>query len=164
MLKQLKAIILSAGLCAVQAQAAELMVSKAYAKANIPGADNSSAYMELMNHSKADVTLIDVKTTVAKKAELHTHEVVNDRMRMRQVQSVTVPAMGKLSFAPGGYHIMLIGLTERLRHEEQTTLTLVYSDGTEQTVTYDIIDARKQKKMKPDEHSGHGEHKMKHAH
>jgi copper(I)-binding protein len=53
---------------------------------------------------------------------------------MRQVAAVEIPARGEARLAPGGLHIMLIGLSEPLREDAGFPLTLVFERAGEVTV------------------------------
>lgn len=47
-------------------------------------------------------------------------------MEMRQVEKVAIPAGKTVSFAPGGYHVMLLGLPKPLTVGQKFTLTLTF--------------------------------------
>ena len=48
---------------------------------------------------------------------------------------VDVAAKGEAALAPGGNHVMLIGLTQQLKEGQQVDLTLKFSDGSSQQLT-----------------------------
>ena len=50
-------------------------------------------------------------------------------MRMREVESIELPAAGKVALEPGGLHIMLIDLVEALEPGERIDITLILDDG-----------------------------------
>jgi hypothetical protein len=53
---------------------------------------------------------------------------------MRRVEAIEVPADGMASLRPGGFHIMLIGLTEPLKEGERFPLTLTFEKAGSVTV------------------------------
>ncbi|MFT2098341.1 copper chaperone PCu(A)C [Marinomonas sp. 2405UD66-6] len=122
---------------------AQLEISRTNLKANIPGSDNTAAYMLVENLTKDDVRIVGVETDVAEFAELHSHRMDGDRMIMRHEKYIDVDAGESVRFAPNGYHIMLIGLKQRVKHGEQAKIVLKYDDGTSQAFKFDIIDPRK---------------------
>ena len=63
--------------------------------------------------SEADA-LIGATSEVASNTELHETQIVNDVAEMSPVPRVDVPARGRIEFKPGGYHVMLVGLTQDL--------------------------------------------------
>lgn len=125
--------------------AAELDISRTNLRANVPGSDNTAAYMSAINISKKDVRIIGLESNVAEFTELHTHTMKGDRMLMRQVDYVDIDAGEKVLFAPNSYHIMLINLKQRVKHGETAEITFFYDDETSQTVNFNIIDPRKVK-------------------
>lgn len=123
--------------------AGQLDISRTNVRANVPGSDNTAAYMLVENTSKEDVRIVGAATDVAEFAELHSHKMDGDRMIMRHEKYIDVDAGESVRFAPNGYHVMLIGLKKRVKHGEKADITLKYDDGTSQTFKFDIIDPRK---------------------
>jgi len=73
--------------------------------------------------------LLSASTPAAGRTELHTMLRDGDIMRMRQVEAIALPANGAVSLAPGGLHIMLLGLTRPLVVGESVPLTLVFEQA-----------------------------------
>jgi copper(I)-binding protein len=57
---------------------------------------------------------------------------------MQRVDRVEIPAGGTVELKPGGYHIMLIGLTRELQVGEQIEITLTFEKAGEVTVTAEV--------------------------
>lgn len=130
-------------LMSVFAVAAEISIENAWARATPPGARTGAAYFSLRNTGDAD-RLVGVKSTVAEKSEVHTHIAEGSMMRMQHLPQLEVAAGGDVEFAPGGLHIMLMGLHAPLRAGDKFTFTLVFEKAGEIEVTVDIVDARKE--------------------
>ena len=98
-------------------------VHEAWARASAGAATTGVVYVILMGGDQVD-TLVDVSTPVAGAAEVH--ESVNDNgvMKMRSVAGVSIPAHSMVTFSPGGYHIMLMGLKRPLAAGQSFPLTL----------------------------------------
>ncbi|HHH39337.1 MAG TPA: copper chaperone PCu(A)C [Sedimenticola sp.] len=109
----------------------DVEVSGAYARAVPPGQPNSAAFLTLSNKSGTDHRLVDAASPAAKVVELHTHINDNGMMKMRRVNGIDVPAGKVTKLQPGGYHVMLIGLTRDLKPGEAVELTLLFNDGSE---------------------------------
>lgn len=109
-----------------------------YVRALPPGAPNTAAFLSLTNDGSADLALVAVETTVAKRAELHTHQMVDGMAQMRQVEKIALPVGQTVVLAPGGLHIMLFDLTRELKEGDKVELTLIYSDGSRQPVVADV--------------------------
>lgn len=69
-----------------------------------------AAYFDIANAGKADDALIGVETDAAAKVQIHDMTMDGNVMRMRKIDRVPVAAGQTVKIAPGGLHIMLIGL------------------------------------------------------
>lgn len=112
---------------------AEIMVSKPAVKLGI-GERPSVFHAEIMNHSRDAAKLVAADSPSFERIELHTHQIdAKGMMRMRQVSSYALPAMGTLSLAPGGDHLMLFGY--RGDKKAPVMLTLHFADGSSHTLS-----------------------------
>lgn len=108
-----------------------LRVRDAWARPSMPGRAMSAAYAVVENPGEAAVALTGVSCEGVASAELHESFEANGMMRMRPVPSLTVPAGGRVELRPGGYHVMLMGLTralsagDRVRCELRAASTVV---------------------------------------
>ncbi len=111
--------------------------------------------MALENHSGSDKSVVAVRTTLAvDRVELHRTLKVGEVMKMMPQELIPVPAHSAILLKPGSWHIMLIGPEKVPAMGDVVPLTLVLSDGSEQTVEAVV----RQGKMMME---GHG-HEMKH--
>lgn len=115
--------------------AQSITVTDAYVREVPPNMQNSAAFMNLTNASGEAIDLISGSTNASKVVELHEHANVGGMMQMRQIPKITVPANGSTALQPGGLHVMLIGLTQKLKEGENVTLTLNFSNG--ESITLD---------------------------
>ncbi|EIK52409.1 hypothetical protein YO5_06391 [Stutzerimonas stutzeri TS44] len=122
------------------APAATLAVSQAWSRAMPPSAPTGAVYFVLDNVGQQDDRLVAARTPRAEKAELHTHVHEGDMMRMRQVDSVAVPAGESVRFQPSGNHVMLFGLKQPLVAGERFELMLEFEHAGEITTDVDILD------------------------
>jgi copper(I)-binding protein len=89
------------------------------------GSETTSAvYFVIVNEGGEADTLIGATTDVANQAEIHETQIVGDVAEMAPVPRVDIPAHGRIEFKPGGYHVMLVGLTRDLKEGETLKLTL----------------------------------------
>ena len=58
----------------------------------------------------------------------------NDVASMQQMPSVEIPGGGMLKFEPGGYHLMLIDLSQPLAAGDVIEITLVFEDAGQITI------------------------------
>ena len=114
----------------------QLSFSPMQMRATAPGMPSSAAYVSIANHGDAADRLIAAKTWVARRVEIHSTEMDNGVMRMRAVDGGLQIAAGEaVHLAPGGLHIMLMGLTTQLAADSQHETTLVFEKAGEITAT-----------------------------
>jgi copper(I)-binding protein len=109
--------------------AQSVSVNDAYVREVPPNMPNSAAFMTLMNGSDQNIALVSAASDVANTVELHEHVNVNGMMQMRQIPKIEIPAHGSTFLKPGGLHVMLIGLTRKLKEGETVAVTLNFSNG-----------------------------------
>ncbi|KTG17476.1 hypothetical protein AUR63_09200 [Guyparkeria sp. XI15] len=115
-------------------QAAELQVSEPWVALAPPGAHATAGFMELHNPGDEPVDLVAADADGFDAVELHRSVNENGMHRMIEQERITVPAGGSVRLAPGGYHVMLIGIQRELAEGENVTLELTLADGSRQTV------------------------------
>ncbi len=132
-------MLLFAGLDAGATSDSWLSFSPMQMRATAPGMPSSAAYLSIANHGDAADRLIAAKTVVARCVEIHSLEMDNGLMRMRAVDGGLPIAAGEaVHLAPGGLHIMLMGLTTQLAADSQHKITLLYEKAGEITVTANV--------------------------
>ena len=93
-----------------------------------PGSPNTAAFMVLRNDGDKPVKLVAGASPEAGRVELHTHLHENGVMKMRQVESIEIPAKGEAVLKPGSLHIMLFEVGT-LSEQTPVPLTLTMDDG-----------------------------------
>ena len=69
--------------------------------------------------------LLVVASSLVRKTELHTMDVINGVIKVRQIDDgIDTPASKTIRLAPGGFHVMLIGLKVPLNAYENPRLSL----------------------------------------
>lgn len=87
-----------------------------------------AGYLTLVNHGKADA-LVAVESAAAERVEMHASTMAGGVMSMAQELRVPLAANGAVSFAPGGRHLMFIGLKRALRVGDHVPATLSFANG-----------------------------------
>lgn len=125
---------------ALPAFADGIMIHDPYARASAMMSQSGAAFMEIMNQTDMDDRLIEARSDVAQRVELHTHlEDDNGVMRMVEVEEgFAIPAGGSHALARGGDHVMFLGLNAPFVHGEEIEVTLVFEQAGEMTVTIPI--------------------------
>lgn len=106
------------------------------------GASTSTGafYMTVTNNGDEADRLVSVETDAADIVEIHNVIMDGTVMQMEpQHDGVEIPAGEELALEPGGYHIMLIGLTESLIAGEEITATLHFEHAGEVEITVPIL-------------------------
>ena len=66
----------------------------------------------------------------------------DDRMTMRRVAKLQVPAGEEVALKPGGTHLMLMELRQPLRDGDEVELVLRFGDGTERRTLVTVAEER----------------------
>jgi hypothetical protein len=147
---------------ALPAFADGIMIHDPYARASAMMSQSGAAFMEIMNQTDTDDRLIDARSDVAERVELHTHqEDANGVMRMIHVEEgFAIPAGGSHALARGGDHVMFLGLNQPFEHGDEIEVTLVFEQAGEITVTIPIDLERNPMRQQM---QGHGHGQMNHG-
>lgn len=125
-------VVLLTGLLSFTAFAAEMNVDAddLWLRESIPGQSNGAGFGTITNRGSQDVLLIGGTIAIAEDVEVHRHVREGEQMRMEVMDVLTIPAGQSVELQPGGYHLMLMNLSEPLAVGDEHELTLVFSDGT----------------------------------
>ncbi len=119
------------------ADAAAPSIENAWVRTPAPGRDVTAGYVTL-TATGADDQLVSVSSPDATRVEIHTMEMDDDVMRMRQIEALDLPAGQPVSLEPGGDHLMIFGYTAP---DGEIELTLNFASGAEAVVTAPVADA-----------------------
>ena len=91
---------------------------------------NGVGYLTVANVGAKPVKLLAVETPAARSATIHQSSMTGGVSSMRAVTGgLTIAPGAKVEFAPGGYHLMLMGLKSAQALGGKTPLTLVFDGG-----------------------------------
>jgi copper(I)-binding protein len=121
------ALAAAAALSLATAAHAAPKVSAAWSRPAAQGT-TGAGYMTLANTGPADA-LVAVESPLSKNVMIHQSAVTGGMASMKMVPRVAVPAGGSVTFAPGGYHLMFVGLTRPLNVGDTLPATLVFASG-----------------------------------
>lgn len=113
-------------------EAGAVVVSDVWARAS--ATQTSAAYLTIGNRTGEDDTLLEARSPVAGRVEIHDMTMEDMVMRMRRLDNLPVAAGESVQLAPGGKHIMLIGLSGPLEEGATVPLTLVFEKAGELAV------------------------------
>ncbi len=89
----------------------------------------AAGYFTLHNGTDKPVTLTGASSSACGMTMLHETKEVNGVVKMMHVAGVKVPAGGKLTFRPGGYHIMCMKPQSSMVVGKRVPVTLKFADG-----------------------------------
>lgn len=117
---------------------AQVSVTAPWVRATVPAQKSTGAYLHLQ--SAVAARLVGVSSPVAATAEMHRMDMQGETMKMRQVDSIELPAGKGVNLSSGTYHVMLVGLKRQLKEGDAVPLTLVVlgKDKRRETVTVKV--------------------------
>ena len=134
---------------------AQVSISDAWVRALPPTQPNTAAYLTLENAGPAAVEIVSAKSDRADRVEFHTTREVDGFVRMEQLSTLEIAAGESLVLAPGGAHLMLLGLSAMPRPGESVQLCLTLAGGTTPGGTEICTDAPVRKDAGEDMHQHH---------
>ena len=126
------AAILAAGLAvpvlAGETRHGDLRISDAYAFESM--GMSGAGYMTLSNEGAAPVALIGARSELSARTELHDTVVDGDGVaRMVEQARIEIAPGQDVRFAPGGLHVMFMGLERPFEAGRTAEVELVFEDG-----------------------------------
>ncbi|NOT79055.1 MAG: copper chaperone PCu(A)C [Bacteriovoracaceae bacterium] len=105
-----------------------------------PGQNVSAIFLKIMNKSKNDLSIIKVSGEFAKQFELHTMEMKDNMMRMRQVDLILLRKDTTTELKSGGLHIMVFDIKKPLQKDKFYDLKLFFSDNSEKLIKVKAVE------------------------
>lgn len=107
-----------------------LSVRDAWASPTPGGAQVSAGYLTIVNGTAAADTLVSATSPRATSVEVHEMSMDGVVMRMRQVTGgLTIQSGGEVALAPGGNHLMFMGVTQPFAEGESIPVTLTFANA-----------------------------------
>ena len=105
----------------------DLEIGHPWTRATAPTAPTAGGFLSITNKGTTADRLIAVRTPAAENAQIHEMKMDGNVMRMRELEKgVEIPAGATVTLAPGGVHLMLMGLKGPLVKDTKVPLTLVF--------------------------------------
>jgi periplasmic copper chaperone A len=131
----------AAGLLAGSAHAADrsqdLVAANPWSRPAAAGT-TGAGFLTLVNGGKAAAVLAGAESPLAARVEIHESRMDGGVMRMSRVQRLAIPSGDRTVFAPGGKHLMLVGLRQALKVGDRVPVTLSFADGRKLSVTLPV--------------------------
>ena len=147
-------LTLIAALAAPSAALAAPQVSAAWSRPAPAGA-TGAGFMTLANPGKAPDALVTVESPWAQSVEVHRSLMNGGVSSMQKQPRVALAPGGTVLFAPGGYHLMFVGLKRPLKPGERLPATLVFASGARVSVAFEVRIAPPPANAAPAGHAHH---------
>lgn len=138
-----KILVASLLMISTHAFAGDLTLSGGWFRA-LPAGLPAGGYFTLTNNGAKDAVLTGAESPSCGMLMLHKSENSGGMSMMDMVSSVTVPAHGSLTFAPGAYHLMCMQPSAEMSPGGSVGVTLKFADGSKLDGTFAVKSARGQ--------------------
>jgi len=112
-------------------------VSDAWARASVLASRPVASYLTI--ESAVEDRLLGVTTPVAGHVMIHAVEKDGDVSRMKHIETLELPTGERITLAPGGMHLMLMGLQDKLGEGTTFPMTLSFENAGEVTVEVFVL-------------------------
>lgn len=114
-----------------------ISVKDPWVRQSPPGASVTAAYMVIENPSASADELLEISCDCSASASLHVTEMREDSMAMKKVSSIEIPPGASVVLSPGGYHVMLEGLSGDIK--ESVILEFKFRSGARISVAAPVL-------------------------
>ncbi len=122
-----------------QAASPTVTVEKPWMRYLLPSLP-AAGYMTLTNSGNTDAVLTGAASPACGMLMLHKSQDDSGMAMMMNLQTITIPANGSVTFAPGGYHLMC--MQPKMKIGDQLPITLNFQDGSSLTATMPVYGAQ----------------------
>ena len=105
-----------------QAVAGEVLVHGAWVRATAAGQDSAAVALHIT--SQQDANIVEVRSPIASRVEMHSMTHENGMMKMREMESFELKARQEVALGSNGNHLMLVGIKKPLLAGENVKLLL----------------------------------------
>ena len=116
-----------------------IVVTRAWSRATPKGAKVAAGYVTIENHGSRPDRLLAASSAAAAKVEIHQMTTQDVVMMMRPVDGgLLIPPDQTVTLAPGGDHIMFIGLTAPFEEGQRIPVSLNFERSGKIDVTFEV--------------------------
>lgn len=114
-------------------------ISEPWLKEPLAGRNLAAGFLKIENRSGGEEVLLGLDCPDAAAVEMHEMFHEGDMMKMRKMEQWTLPARGSLVLAPGGGHLMFMGLRRTLKEGDSVQLTLHFKQAGDRMISMPVI-------------------------
>jgi len=131
--------LLPAGAFAHDYKLGSLEITRPWARATAPTAPAGGGYLAITNKGTTPDRLVSVSSPAAQTVQVHEMKMEGNIMRMREVDHGLEIAPGAtVKLAPGGFHLMMMGLKGPFKQGTTVPVTLVFEKAGRIDVELDV--------------------------
>lgn len=102
-------------------------ISGPFSRATLPNAPVGGGFLSIENTGTEDDRLVSATSEIAGETQIHEMAMEGDVMRMRKLpDGLVIPAGETVTLAPGGFHLMFMGLEAPFVEGETVLVTLTF--------------------------------------
>jgi hypothetical protein len=136
------AALLALALAACGDRPGPIKIHSPWARLQPPASRMTGAFMVLENQGRQADALVGASCDCAQTVELHVMADVDGRMSMRRTERFDLAPGQRFALAPGGPHLMLIGLTAPLKADQPVRMRLRFEKAGELELEVPLRDPR----------------------
>jgi hypothetical protein len=103
-----------------------LELSDLWTRVTPPGAPTAAGYLTVTNNGGEPDRLIAASTPLAEVGQIHEMAVTDGVMTMTRVEGIEIAPGETVTLAPGGFHLMFVGMKEPLTAGAVMPVTLTF--------------------------------------
>lgn len=117
---------------------ADVTISDGWARASILASRPAAAYLTLTSDQSDQ--LVAITTPIAGNITIHAVETDSDGIsRMIEVDALDLPSGEPVTLAPGGMHLMLMGVSGKLEKGTELPLTMTFASGARMEISVPVL-------------------------
>jgi copper(I)-binding protein len=119
-------------------QLGPLKIDHPWARPTVAGQSTGGGYFSVNNGGSKPDRLLGASSPAAATVEVHEMRMEGDVMRMREIKALELPAGKLVTLAPGGLHLMLVGLKAPLKIGDKVPVKLRFEAAGEIEVVLQV--------------------------
>ena len=88
--------------------------------------DNTAAFMLIKNTGSQADKLLKVECMASMMTGIHETKMDGDKMTMSEIPALEIPANGQVELKSGGYHVMMMNVSQALKEGDKMKMTLTF--------------------------------------
>ncbi|HVB47028.1 MAG TPA: copper chaperone PCu(A)C [Burkholderiales bacterium] len=131
------ALLLASALFAASAWAAGISVSGAWIR-HLPAGVPAGGFFTVHNQGRQAAALVGASSPDYGMVMIHQTVEKGGMSMMKPVDRIEVPAGGKVTFRPGGYHLMFMQAKHDIKVGSKVPVTLEFSGGRKVSAQFEV--------------------------